>query len=94
MRRKRSFIENYAGHTPALDLREYLSGNIEAWGVLMMRSGRVRERFHIAMKGAWEGNDGTLHEYFTYADGHKSERSWTVHFSDDNHFTEFRSHFG
>ncbi len=80
-------IDDYAGRTPAIDIRHYLNGDVEAWGVIMNRSGMVTDQFHVTMKGKWNGNEGTLEEKFLYTDGRKDERVWTVHFTDDNHFT-------
>jgi len=80
-------IEDYADRKPAIDIRHYLNGNVEAWGVLLDRSGVVTEQFHVVMKGTWKGNDGTLEEKFTFSSGKKDERVWTVHFTDDHHFT-------
>src|SRR5262249_11712624 len=80
-------VDDYAGRKPELDLRSYLSGNVEAWGVIMNRSGMVTDQFHVALKGTWKGNDGTLQEHFLYTDGRKDERTWTIHYTDDHHFT-------
>jgi hypothetical protein len=80
-------IEDYSGREPAIDIRHYLNGDIEAWGVYMNRSGMVDQQFHAVMKGKWKGNDGTLEEHFTYSDGKKDDRIWSIHFDDDHHFT-------
>lgn len=80
-------IEDYAAKKPALDIRHFLNGHIEAWGVYRNRSGMVDQQFHVVMKGSWQGNDGTLEESFTYDDGHTDERVWSIHFVDDHHFT-------
>jgi len=80
-------VDDYAGREPVIDIRHYLNGNIEAWGVIMNRSGMVTDQFHVNMKASWKGNEGTLEEHFTYTDGRKDERVWSVHFTDDHHFT-------
>jgi hypothetical protein len=79
--------EDYANATPKLDLREYLNGRLEAWGVLFDYTGKVDRQFYVVMEGSWNGNEGTLKEWFTYSDGRKDERVWTVTYSDDHHFT-------
>lgn len=78
--------EDYKDQTPTLDLRQFLNGKLEAWGVLYDYTGKVDRRFYVLMEGSWEGNTGTLKEWFTYSDGRKDERIWTVTYSDDHHF--------
>jgi hypothetical protein len=79
--------KNYQDNSPKLDIRQYLDGKIKAWGMLEDRSGKVTRRFVVDMNGKWNGNEGVLEEYFTFDDGEKSERIWTIKFSDDNNFT-------
>jgi Protein of unknown function (DUF3833) len=79
--------ENYMTNTPKLDIRQYLNGPLEAWGILYDTSGKADLQFYVSMNGSWKGNVGTLEEHFTYSDGRKDERTWTITFSDDNHFT-------
>jgi hypothetical protein len=71
-------IEDYRGMQPALDLREYFDGKITAWGQFQDRSGKVVKRFRVDMTGAWTGNTGTLEELFTYDDGTRETRIWTI----------------
>lgn len=80
-------VEDYAAQTPKLDIREYLNGKLEAWGVLFDVSGKVDLHFYVTMVGSWQGNVGTLKENFVYSDGRKDERIWTITFTDDTNFT-------
>jgi len=80
-------VKDYEGKTPALDIRHYLNGRLEAWGVLIDYTGKADRHFHVVMEGSWNGNTGTLKEWFTFSDGQKDERIWTVTFSDDHTFT-------
>jgi hypothetical protein len=79
--------KTYENNHPKLDIRQYLNGKIKAWGMLEDRSGKVTRRFVVDMEGKWDDNEGILEEYFTFDDGEKSERIWTIKFSDDHHFT-------
>lgn len=79
--------QDYAGNTPKLDLREYLNGPLEAWGIIYDFTGKVDERFHVTMVGTWDGNTGTLEEDFTFSDGRKDQRTWHITFHDDHNFT-------
>lgn len=79
--------KNYENNNPKLDIRQYLNGKIKAWGMLEDRSGKITRRFVVDMEGKWDGNKGVLEEYFTFDDGEKSERIWTIKFSDDHNFT-------
>ena len=80
-------VQDYANNTPVLDIRNYLNGDLEAWGVFIDRKGKAEPSFHVIMKGSWQGNTGTLQEYFTYSDGKKDERVWTFTFADEHNFT-------
>ena len=79
--------EDYADKTPVLDIREYLNGPLEAWGVIKDYTGKADTHFHVKMEGSWNGNEGTLKEWFTYSDGTSDTREWSISFSDDHHFT-------
>jgi hypothetical protein len=80
-------IDHYAENSPKLDLRKYLNGDLEAWGVLHGRDGTVKRTFTVSMKASWKGNDGVLEEHFVFNDGEKSSRTWKVHYDDNEHFT-------
>jgi hypothetical protein len=67
-----------AAERPVLDLRSYFDGELDAWGLFQDRSGKVVRRFTVKMKCAWQGDTGTLDEDFTYSDGTKERRVWTV----------------
>lgn len=82
-----SAIEDYAGREPAMDVRSYFNGHVEAHGVFINRSGMVEEQFVVEMTGKFKGNEGTLDETFRYMDGKTSERHWKITFTDDHHFT-------
>jgi hypothetical protein len=79
--------KDYKENNPKLDIRSYLNGKVKAWGILEDRSEKVTRRFTVEMEGKWSGNEGVLEEHFTFDDGEKSKRIWTIKFSDDHHFT-------
>jgi hypothetical protein len=68
----------YAQEKPSLDLQQYFNGTLDAWGMFQDRSGKVVKRFTVVMRCKWEGDVGTLDEDFTYADGTKQKRVWTL----------------
>jgi hypothetical protein len=70
--------EDYAGEKPPLDLREYFNGKVDGWGTIQDRSGKVVKRMVVEMTCTWSGDTGTLDERFTYADGSKETRVWTI----------------
>ena len=78
--------QDYAREKPALDLREYFNGRVDAWGVVQDRSGRILKRMVVEIDGTWKGDTGTLDERFTYADGTKETRVWTIR-KDGNRYT-------
>lgn len=68
----------YKDTAPAVSLRAFFDGPIKGWGILQDRGGKVTRRFDIDMEGSWEGDTGTLHEKFSFYDGEKQERTWTI----------------
>lgn len=71
-------IDAYEGLEPQADLKNYFSGPIKAWGLIQDYSGKVVSRFDVTMNGTWQGDVGTLKEDFTYYDGTKQHRVWTI----------------
>jgi len=71
-------VNDYKAEKPVLDLRQYFNGKLDAWGMFQDRSGKVVKRFHVAMTASWQGETGTLDERFTYSDGSKQTRIWTI----------------
>jgi hypothetical protein len=69
---------DYASEKPVLDLQTYFNGTIDAWGMFQDRSGKVVKRFTVVMRCTWQGDVGTLDEDFTYSDGKKQKRVWTL----------------
>lgn len=71
-------LDHYKGTEPPLDLKEYFTGPIKAWGLVQDYSGKVTRRFDVTMVGSWEGDVGTLEEDFEYYDGKTQKRIWTI----------------
>jgi hypothetical protein len=75
-------VQQYANEKPALDLSEYFSGTIDAYGIFTDRSGEVKKRFTVLIKADWKMVDGkkvgTLDESFDYSDGTKQKRIWKL----------------
>lgn len=71
-------VRTYAAEAPVLDLRTYFDGTLDAHGIFQNRSGQVVRRFHVLIEASWNGDVGTLDEYFTYSDGTTQRRVWTL----------------
>lgn len=71
-------LDHYKGSEPPLELKEYFTGPIKAWGLVQDRRGHVTRRFDVTMVGTWEGDVGTLEEDFMYYDGETQKRIWTI----------------
>lgn len=69
---------DYAAEQPALDLRRYFDGPVEAHGMFQDRGGAVVKRFTVRMEGRWEGEQGVLDEHFLYSDGTRERRVWRL----------------
>ena len=79
-------VEQYRAEKPALDLKTYLTGRLDAWGMFQGRSGDVQKRFHVVIDAKWEGDIGTLDEHFSWSDGSTSRRVWTLTRQPDGSF--------
>ena len=71
-------VSQYQAEKPVLDIRQYLNGRLQAWGMFQGRDGRVEKRFQVVIDAAWQGDVGTLDEHFTWSDGSTSRRVWTL----------------
>ena len=75
-------VKQYANEKPTLDLSEYFSGTIDAYGIFTDRSGEVKKRFTVLIKADWKVVDGkkvgVLDESFEYSDGTKQKRIWKL----------------
>jgi hypothetical protein len=71
-------LANYKQDGPPLNLKDYFTGPIKAWGLVQDRKGQVTRRFDVVMYGSWEGDVGTLEEHFSYYDGENDKRVWTI----------------
>ena len=71
-------VSDYAQEKPKLDLQRYFNGRVIAHGFVQDRSGKVIRRMTVDMNCTWVGDTGTLDEDFTYADGKKERRIWTI----------------
>ena len=72
-------VSRYSQEKPTLELRQFFTGRGEAWGMFQKRSGEVVKRFHVNIDGHSEGDKFVMHEDFTYSDGKKQTRVWTLH---------------
>lgn len=80
-------VADYAMEKPQLDMREYFNGTLDAYGLFTDRSGKVVKRFTVVMKCNWNGDTGVLDEDFTYSDGSKDRRVWTLKRGADGKYT-------
>lgn len=80
-------IEDYAAQKPALDLRTYFNGTVDAWGIFTDRNGKVVKRFTVLMQCQWRNNQGVLDEDFVYSNGTQEKRIWTLTDHGNGRFT-------
>ena len=80
-------IQSYATEKPALDLRQYFNGTLDAYGVFTDRGGSVVKRFTVVMTCTWAGDQGVLDEAFSYSDGTTQRRIWRLTQLPDGRYT-------
>ena len=79
-------LDHYKESQPQLDLQEYFTGPIKAWGIIQDHKGQVTRKFDVTMVGTWEDNVGTLEEDFQYYDGKEQKRIWTIRRVEDGKY--------
>lgn len=77
----------YRAERPTLDLARYFDGEVDGWGVFQDRSGTVRRRFVVHVRGTWHGDEGRLEEDFRYSDGSTQRRVWHLRRGADGAWT-------
>jgi hypothetical protein len=78
-------LSDYADQHPQFDMEEFFNGHVLAYGIVQNRSGQVIRRMTIDIQCSWQDDIGTLDEHFTYADGTKEHRVWTLRKLDDRY---------
>ena len=78
--------EDFKNKKPRLIIEEYLSGKVEAWGVLQNRSGKVTRQFKADLEGKWDGKTLILDEVFDWNDGERQTRQWKINKIDDHNY--------
>ena len=72
-------IQTYQNTIPALDMHQFLSGQIDGYGMFQGRNGEVKKRFVVDIDATHEGDNViVLNEKFAWADGTKSQRIWRL----------------
>jgi hypothetical protein len=82
--------QDFANTTPRFVVEEYFAGKTKAWGIFEDRFGNLRRDFIVEITGTWDGKILTLDEDFTYSDGEKDRRIWTI-VKKDEHTYEGRA---
>ncbi len=73
--------------TQPFDPVKFFAGSFQAQGMFVDRFGQVQKRFLIDISCETDDNQTTLHEKFTYDDGEKESRSWTIVKQDEDAYT-------
>ena len=78
---------DYTDTGPTFQMKENLNGEILSEGLIYGPNGKMSNSFVARMVGEWDGNTGTLTEYFTYSNGKKMTRKWYLTLGTGNTFT-------
>lgn len=71
-------ISDYKHTTPNLSLDTFFNGKLNAYGIVLDRNGKLTRRFSVDIDAQWNGNHGTINEWFVFDDGEKSTRIWEI----------------
>tara|TARA_Y100000590_G_scaffold281145_1_gene315874 strand:+ start:727 stop:1254 length:528 start_codon:yes stop_codon:yes gene_type:complete len=77
---------DFKDQKPRLIIEEYLSGDVQAWGILQNRSGKVIRQFSANLNGKWDGNQLVLNEKFNWSDGEVQNRQWKINKIDEHNY--------
>ncbi len=77
---------DYSGTGPDFALNKHLNGEILSEGLIYGPNGKMSNSFVARMVGEWDGNTGTLAEYFTYSNGKQMTRKWYLTLGTGNTF--------
>lgn len=82
-------IKDFKDTLPVLRPEEYLTGELEGWGVIERVTGGLQQRFTVSATGKWNGADGVLSfkEIWTFDDGRKDTLSWEIAPREDGKYT-------
>ena len=70
--------EDFKNTKPEIKIEDYFQGNVLAWGIFQDRSGNVKRQFKANMNGSWDGKILKLNEDFSWNDGEKQKRLWSI----------------
>jgi len=79
--------KDYIDSSKSFDLRQFLSGDLEVFGVACDYSKSIREVFYISVNVVWNGNEGHLQEQMNYESGKEEKRIWDYKFQDNQNYT-------
>ena len=71
-------INDYENSQPKVNLENFFTGNLVAYGIVRDRSGLVIRHFTAQLNGQWNDGVGTLDEVFIFNDGEQQQRIWTM----------------
>ncbi len=77
---------DYTGTGPDFSLKKHLNGEILSEGLIYGPNGKMSNSFVARMVGEWDGNSGTLAEWFTYSNGKQMTRKWYLTMGTGNTF--------
>ena len=87
MPKQSSQVERYRLEKPEFVLEQFLNGQIDIHGMFQDRRGRVINRFYVSLNAKWADGVGTLAEDFTFTDGRKLYREWTINKTQEGHYS-------
>ncbi len=79
--------EDYEDGFPQFDLKKHLNGAMICEGVIFGPFGRMTSSFTADFDIIWEGQIGVMSETFTYDDGNRQDREWTITLGEGDAFT-------
>ena len=71
---------------PRLIIEDYMSGTVQAWGIVQNRSGKIIRQFTADLNGQWDGKQLILNEKFNWSDGEIQTRQWKINKIDEHNY--------
>ena len=79
-------INEFERNEPSFVLEDYFNGEVDAWGLFHDRFGNLRRQFKVKIVGKLQNNVLILDEKFSYSDGEKDKRIWSIEILGDNKY--------
>jgi hypothetical protein len=78
--------QDFSAAVPRFEPDKFFEGPVQSWGVIETRSGSPKSRVRANLNGRREADHVIITQDFTFEDGHKQQRVWTIRRIDEHRY--------